>query len=210
MPSSVEDLRQRGRVVMVEMVGIVQVGRVEAGHLRRPRDQVGHRGLARQADLEGVQAGGIAGTVAQGLGIGVWRRRVFRPGIGTKFGIASPFQRRSQDTVDQAGRRCSCRVAAARARPRGHAPRARRGSSRCSASVSWTRPGIGQDQLARAVDMDPGGAGQPGQAAEAGEATGSARASRRRCGRSPRNRHHPPAPACSAQVAAQAGQAGLR
>ena len=67
-----EDRRERLGIVCLEMVGIVEVGGIQPRHLCGPCDQVGHGGFARQADLEGVQAGGIAGTVAHGRAFGAW------------------------------------------------------------------------------------------------------------------------------------------
>ena len=174
-------------VMRREMVGIVQVGRVEPAHLPRRRDHLGHR---CRPSLEGVQARGIAGAVRSGH---AWPQ----PGLKSSGRSRSSGSR----IGDQAGPDGCC--IAARAASRSRASSAAR-IAWCSASVACDAARHRQDQLARAVHMDPGGFRHLRQLAKAGEATGSARASRRPSRRSRRNRRPPPAPPAPAGCGAAA------
>ena len=62
------DPPQLCRAVVGKMVGIVQIGRVNPLDRCRPCDQIGHRGLARQSQLEGIQTPRIPRTIVQGHG----------------------------------------------------------------------------------------------------------------------------------------------
>ena len=60
-----EDFGHLRGCMRVEMVRVIQVGGIDSGHLACTGDHIGGGRLARQADLEGIEAGSIPRAVGQ-------------------------------------------------------------------------------------------------------------------------------------------------